>query len=113
MEKHPAKAVTLDLIWKIYGIPTPQEEYRFHPKRRWRFDYCWPNRRIAVEREGGIWNAGRHIRPRGYLLDAEKYNEATRLGWQIYRFTPAQFKTGEAQTFMRLVFQPTKDEYSL
>lgn len=58
-------------------------EYRFHPKRRWRFDYAIPSHKIAIEIEGGVWTYGRHNRARGYLADMEKYNEATRLGWQL------------------------------
>jgi hypothetical protein len=94
-----------DLIWRPYGIETPETEYRFHPTRRWRFDYCWPNRSIAVEIEGGIWSRGRHNRALGFIADMDKYNEATRLLWRVYRFTPQQLKTGEAQTFIKKVME--------
>ena len=33
----------------IGGTP----EYRFHPTRKWRFDYAWPENKIALEVEGG------------------------------------------------------------
>ena len=32
---------------------TPKEEYRFHPKRRWRFDMAILEHKIAIEIEGG------------------------------------------------------------
>lgn len=95
-----------DLIWEVYGIETPQAEYRFHPDRRWRFDYCWPSQSIAVEIEGGVWSGGRHTRGSGFLKDMEKYNEAGRLGFRVFRFTPRQLKTGEAQNFMSRVLKP-------
>lgn len=64
------------------------KEYRFHPTRRWRFDYALPEHLIALEVEGGIWTKGRHIRPQGFLGDMEKYNAAALLGWRVLRTTP-------------------------
>ena len=64
------------------------KEYAFHPTRRWRFDYAIPQYKIAIEVEGGVWISGRHINPKGFLSDMEKYNEATRLGWRLIRCTP-------------------------
>jgi very-short-patch-repair endonuclease len=75
-------------------------EFSFHPERRWRFDLALPERMIAVEIEGAIWVQGRHTRGTGYLKDMEKYNEATRLGWRVFRFTPQQVKAGEALRFL-------------
>lgn len=85
---------------RVSGIAAPKWDYRFHPVRRWLFDFAWPDRMIAVEIEGGQWIQGRHNRPAGYAHDIEKYNEATRLGWQVYRFTPQQVDNGEALRFM-------------
>lgn len=68
-------------------------EYRFHPKRRWRFDYALPAVKIALEVEGGVWTRGRHTRPQGFLNDIEKYNTATLLGWRVFRTTPSDLYT--------------------
>lgn len=101
----------MELTWRLYGIPEPQAEFRFHPTRKWRFDYAWPTakylgRPVAVEIEGGIWTRGRHTTGRGYLADLEKYNEAARLGWFVLRFTPTQLRKGEAQTYMKQILEP-------
>ena len=69
------------------GLPEPVREYKFHPHRRWRFDFAWPDLKLAVEVEGGLWQWGRHNRPAGYEEDLEKYNEATLLGWRLLRFS--------------------------
>jgi len=74
----------------------PAREYRFHPSRRWRVDYAWPEHRLAVEIEGGAWIGGRHVRGSGFMNDMEKYNELTLMGWSLLRFTPRQVKNGEA-----------------
>jgi len=77
-------------IARKLGLPAPEREYRFDPKRRWRFDFAWPSLRIAVEIEGGVWIRGRHVRPVGYLGDLEKYNRAVVLGWRVLRYAPHQ-----------------------
>jgi len=64
-----------------------EKEYRFHPTRRWRFDFAIPEHKIAIEIEGGIFVRGRHTRGAGYQKDCEKYREATILGWQLLRYT--------------------------
>ncbi len=69
------------------NLPEPDQEYRFHPFRRWRFDFAWPEDKLAVEIEGGTWVNGRHNRPKGFEADCEKYNAATLLGWRVLRFT--------------------------
>lgn len=63
-------------------------EYKFHPDRKWRFDYANPDIKIAVEKEGGVWLVGRHNRGKGFLNDMEKYNEAILLGWKVLRYPP-------------------------
>lgn len=70
------------------GVGAPVPEFRFHETRGWRFDYAWPDSRVALEVEGGVWTGGRHVRGAGYLEDMEKYSEAAALGWLVLRCTP-------------------------
>lgn len=65
------------------ALPAPHQEYKFHPTRRWRFDFAWPDEMIAVEVQGGVWNAGAHGRGSGITRNFEKYNAAAVLGWRI------------------------------
>lgn len=102
----------MDLTWRPFGIPTPETEFRFHPTRQWRFDYAWPDKKIAVEKQGGIWmrgatgRGGAHSLPSNIIRDMEKNNEAVKLGWRVFLFTPQQIRSGEAQNFMNYVFKP-------
>lgn len=64
------------------------KEFKFHPVRKWRFDYAVPEHKIALEVEGGVWAGGRHTSPKGFLGDIEKYNTATLMGWRVFRTTP-------------------------
>jgi len=80
------KIESIAQILDIYRIPY-ETEYRFHPTRKWRFDYAIPDSRIAIEYEGGVWSRGRHSRGKGYISDCDKYNAATVLGWRVLRYT--------------------------
>ena len=65
-------------------------EHKFHPTRKWRFDFCHPVLKIAVEVEGGVFSFGRHTRGSGFLKDMEKYNAAVILGWRVLRYETKQ-----------------------
>ena len=74
------------IIWLDgHNQPIPVPEFRFHLTRRWRFDYAWPHRKVALEVEGGTWVAGRHNRALGFRADCEKYSEAAIAGWCLIR----------------------------
>ncbi len=73
---------------EVRGLPRPEREWKFDAKRRWRFDYAWPQQMIALEVEGGVWTGGRHTRGAGFVKDMEKYNRAAVLGWRLLRVTP-------------------------
>lgn len=63
-----------------------QREYKFHPARKWRFDFADPERKIAVEIDGGVFVKGRHSRGAGYRSDCEKLNAAAALGWRVFKY---------------------------
>jgi very-short-patch-repair endonuclease len=78
-------------------------EYRFHPERRWRFDFAFPGVKLGVEVDGRG-----HFRGK-MSTDYDKQNEATRLGWRVLRFQSGQKrKAAEWAAFIRevLVSQP-------
>ena len=77
-------------------LPKPETQSLFHPTRKWRWDFSWNDRMIAVEIQGGTWIFGRHTRPKGIENDCRKKNEATLLGWKVFEFTTDMVKSGEA-----------------
>ena len=85
--------VTLAAHLQAYGIQFKQE-FKFHSERRWKADFHIVGTKILVEVEGAVWANGRHTRPKGYLGDMEKYNAAAALGYQVYRFSTEQVKSG-------------------
>lgn len=85
---------------EVRGLPRPEREHKFDATRRWRFDFAWPDKMLALEVEGGVWTGGRHTRGAGFLRDIEKYNRAACLGWRLLRTTPD--KLISARTFADL-----------
>jgi hypothetical protein len=81
-------------------FPCALREFRFHPSRRWRFDWAWPDKRIALEYEGGVFHGGRHVRGGGYDKDCEKYSTAAILGWVVIRITAKMWEDGRALTLL-------------
>lgn len=95
-------------------LPRPEKQFEFYkPMRNWRFDRAWPNEKVAVELEGGIYgqeischNCGATVRAmkkdgspgktlriaaghrsfHRFLQDQEKYNTAEIEGWCVLRF---------------------------
>ena len=100
---------------KQSGLPMPRwgnDEVKFHPKRRWRFDFAWEDHKVAVEIEGGTYSHGqerfdsgkgkkvtqksRHLTPTGFHEDCIKYGEAAILGWCVIRVDAKMIKDGSA-----------------
>lgn len=95
---------------RLCQLPEPMCEFRFHPKRQWRFDFAWLEKRIAAEVEGGTMlmyreRKSRHTHPTGYRGDCEKYNAAQQLGWKVYRFTGDMVADGSAIQFLEEVLK--------
>lgn len=107
-EVHPVFAALLERA----GVPLPEPEHRFHPSRKWRMDYAWPDHGIALEVEGGVWTRGRHTRPKGFLRDVEKYNAAAVDGWRILRCTPDELCTERTVELIREAMDTERTDHA-
>ncbi len=81
------------------------KEHKFHPTRKWRFDYAIPRLKIAIEVEGGVWTGGRHVSPKGFLNDMEKYNTATIMGWRVLRTIPDELCSNATLDMIRQIIR--------
>lgn len=91
-------------IAKLNGVPQWETEHRFHPDRKWRFDFAWPEFKVALECEGGVYTHGRHTRGTGFTKDCEKYSTAAAMGWRVLRFTGEQIHR-EPKLWVRLLME--------
>ena len=89
-------SLPLDRQCQLLGLPVPVGEFIFHPVRKWRLDHAWPDRKLAVEVQGGIFSHGRHVRGAAMLKEFEKLNTAAAMGWRFLYFTPGQIADGSA-----------------
>jgi len=98
------------------GLPDPVPEHRVLSTRRFRFDFAWPDRKIALEIEGGFFGTGRrcpvcrqlprsgHSSVRRLKDDADKYSYAAALGWTIIRRWPDALLTDETRSMLTAAF---------
>ncbi len=87
---------TMSLQIRAAKLPTPVREHMPIAGRKWRTDFAWPDRLVALECEGGIYTGGRHNRASGFNTDAEKYNAMALAGWVVLRVTRDHIKSGQA-----------------
>lgn len=78
-----------DIVVKWFAghglIATP--EFKFHPERKWRFDFAFDGC-VALEVQGGLFSGGRHSRGPALLKEHEKLNAAAQLGWRVLYCIP-------------------------
>lgn len=74
--------------WKKTKIPISQQVI-FHPIRKWRFDFAFPDLLLAIEIQGyGRGHADYMSMANDYL----KHNEAVRHGWSVLYFMAHDIK---------------------
>ena len=83
------------LHWRAEKL-NPVREYVFHPDRKWRLDFYFPEQKLGVEIEGVMREFGRHQRPGGFADDCEKYNAAALMGITVLRYTSRMVTYGSA-----------------
>lgn len=105
----------------------PEKQHKFHPDRKWRFDFAWPDHKVAIELEGGTFGrpvmcdkcgskvmvhtasgsypvraGGRHNSGSGMQADCDKYNSAASLGWFVFRI-PTSCRMDNVESVIEMV----------
>ena len=96
----PEMSMYLQITDNAVKYPVPIREYAFAKGRKWRFDLAYPDKKIAIEVEGGTRIVGRHSRHHGFSADCIKYAEAILRGWRVLRFTSEQVYDGTAMRYV-------------
>ena len=104
-----ASAEQIPIRCRLLGVPAPIREWRFHDVRKWRLDFAWPDHKVAVEYDGGIYASGRHTRGSGYDKDCDKFNAATVLGWRVLHVTAPMCKDGRLTGVVEAVGEMVND----
>jgi G:T-mismatch repair DNA endonuclease (very short patch repair protein) len=91
-----------------------ERQYKFHPTRRWKADFAFPEEMVLVEVQGSTWARmgakkcpvckqipkGRHGMGAGFEKDRIKMNEAQLKGWLVLEVTAGMVKDGSALEFI-------------
>ena len=94
------------LFWcRALKLPDPVRNYLFHATRRWEIDLAWPDLKVGLEVQGGIWRVGMgaHSRPANIRRDMEKHNALLDLGWRVWCYEPAAVIRGTAMQHLAAV----------
>lgn len=67
-----------------------------YDRRRFRADFAWPDRKLLLECQGGVFNRKAHGSVTGVLKDIERGNEAALRGWRVLRVTGPMIADGTA-----------------
>lgn len=96
---------TLQFQCGATGLPVPVRQFPFTAslKRRHAADLAWPELKLLVEIQGGIWRAdgGAHSTGKAIERDIEKQQLAVILGYALLPVTPQQVKSGKALEVVR------------
>jgi len=96
MSKLEAK-VAFDL--KALGLLDQcEQQYKFHPTRKWLIDFAFPLRRVALEVNGGTYLQGKargaHSRGSRQRKDYEKWSCLSLMGWIVLLVDSADVRSG-------------------
>lgn len=84
------------LFWANDRALEVNEEYVFHPVRKFKFDlllrFTRDHKGVAIEWEGINSQKSRHTSLTGYSRDADKYREAAKMGITVLRYTILNYK---------------------
>lgn len=81
------------------SLPQPERQVKFHPARKWAWDFSWDfeDIKLAVEIQGGTWmEKGGHTSGSGIDKDYEKWRAAVRLGWKVLPYSTTDMKNAVA-----------------
>lgn len=97
----PREASTLELELRgqvlMAGLTKGiQVEFQALPDRRYRWDLAWPEQKLLVEIQGGIWAEGGHTTGVGVTRDCEKATLAALAGFRCLAVTSDHISSGQA-----------------
>ena len=99
--RHPKTEDALAQQMSLLGLPLPQRQYKFAaPERKFRADFCWPDRKLIIEVEG-----------QAHSIRAQREADIARRqwchfhGWTVLSVSSKQVRSGEAIEIVRKALQ--------
>lgn len=85
------------------GLPKPVFEHQHIPGRKFRLDVAWPEHKVGIEVQGGVWTRGKHGRGSGIVKDVEKRNLQLIHGWSVIEVQPSELCMQETVEMVKAV----------
>lgn len=99
-----ASALEVEFMFQVKhaGLPPFERDYQFAKDegRKYELDLAWPERKLGVEVQGGIWRKGGHSSGQGISRDCDKMSLAASLGWLVLPVTREMIKSGAALQYL-------------
>lgn len=70
---------------------------------QWEFDFCFPDYKLFVEIDGGIWSMGAHGHPIDIVRNMRKRNDAAHAGYLVLSFATDHVKHGDKPALVFLM----------
>lgn len=90
---------------RIAGLPVPIPQFMPIPGRKLAFDFGFPDWRLLIEVQGGIWTKGKHGRGSGIIQDQDKLNLAVLNGYFTLQFSVNHIDDGTALRVIQRAFR--------
>jgi len=92
-----------------YRMPVPVRQFPFARalQRQFKSDFAWPDYRLLVEIEGGIWKpgGGAHSHPIDIERDCERRQYAIILRWHMLPITGKQVRNSHGIALLMVVLE--------
>ena len=83
-------------------LAPPVEQFRYVPGRKFTADFAWPDARMLVFCEGGVFGGKAHGSVSGILKDVERSQFAAANGWRVFRVSAVCLRDKSVETAERL-----------
>ena len=93
MEAHSSAAeLHLARLLRSAKITGWKRQHKYVPGRKFQADFAFPEQKLIVEVDGGIYNRRAHGSIGGIIADMKRTNLAAISGWRVMRFRPDELQ---------------------
>ena len=99
------KSQIVSAYYKSQGLPEPEFEVEYIPGRKFRLDVAWPQYKIGIEVQGGLWMKAAHSTGKGIKRDMEKRNLGILAGWRVIECEPKDLCTADVVDMIKKLME--------
>lgn len=90
----------VELQLRALKLPRGWRQYYPIPGRKYRLDFAWPEKKLAVECEGMV-----HRIKAQFEHDCRRSNDLLDAGWRVYRLTGSMIRAGESIALLERILK--------